>query len=81
MAVTIAILSSLCATIAGFLIHQMSVNSVLKKSLKESERCIKELETKVGNLREQKKLSHEANQNKSEKKLPRKVDFTGVFMR
>ena len=81
MAVTIAILSSLCATIAGFLLHQMSVNSVLKRSLEESERRVKELETEVENLREQNKLSHEANQNKSEKKPPRKLDMTGVYMR
>jgi len=81
MAVTIAILTSLCAGISAAYLYAEVRNTVLKKSLEESERRVKELEAEVEDLREQKKLSHEANQNKSEKKLPRKVDFTSVFLR
>jgi hypothetical protein len=81
MAVTIAILSSLCATIAGFLIHQMSVNSVLKKTVKDAEKRIKDLETELEKFGEEKRIVNENNQDRREKKLPRKPDFTNVYRR
>jgi len=81
MTVTIAILSSLCAALAAAYLYAETRNSILKKSLEETEKRVKELEAEIETLREQKKLSDEKDQNKRGKKPNRSVDFTGVFMR
>lgn len=81
MAVTIAILSSLCAALAAGCIFCESRNGKLQKTIEESEKRITALENELKEFREQKRVTEEASQKNSEKKPPRKVDFTGVFMR
>ena len=81
MGVTIAILSSLCAALAAAYLYAESRNSILKKTIEETEKRIKDLETELKEFREQQRIANENSQNKSEKKPPRKIDFTGVFMR
>lgn len=81
MAVTIAILSSLCAALAAGCIFCESRNGKLQKTIEESEKRIKTLETELKEHREQKRVTEETNQQKSEKKPSKKIDFTGVFMR
>lgn len=81
MAVTIAILSSLCAALAAGCIFSESRNGKLQKTVEESEKRIETLETELKELREQKRVTEETSQQKSEKKPPKKIDFTGVFMR
>lgn len=81
MAVTIAILSSLCAALAAGCIFSESRNGKLQKTIEESEKRIAALENELRELREQKRVTDDASQKNSEKKPARKVDFTGVFMR
>jgi len=81
MAVTITILSILCATLAAAYLYAESRNSILKKTIKEAEKRIKDLETELKEFREQQKITNENSQNKSEKKPSRKIYFTNVFMR
>ena len=81
MAVTIAILSNLCAALAAGCIFCESRNGKLQKAIEESEKRIKTLETDLKEFREQKRVTEEANQQKCEKKPSKKIDFTGVFMR
>jgi predicted RNase H-like nuclease (RuvC/YqgF family) len=81
MAVTIAILSSLCAALAAGCIFCESRNGKLQKIIEESEQQITTLKTELEEFREQKRVTEEAHQQKSEKKPSKKIDFTGVFMR
>lgn len=81
MAVTIAILSSLCAALAAGCIFSESRNGKLQKSVEESEKRIKNLEAELKEFREQQRIAKETDQNKSEKKPSRKLDMAGVYMR
>lgn len=81
MAVTISILTSVCAGLLIIIVTQHLRNDRLTKSAKENAERIKQLEAELKDLAEKYRVSEESRQKYENKKPSRSVNYDGVFMR
>jgi hypothetical protein len=81
MAVTIAILTSVCAALLIIIVTQHLRNDKLARLAKENIERVKQLETELKEFTEKYRISEEARQKYENKKPPRSIDYSKLHMR